>query len=210
MIDLGTADDAELVKVVVANPRGDPRPFEQLVQRYQGRVLANCRYLTGSPRDAEDLAQEVFVKAYFGLPRFEGRAKFSTWLQRIKVNHCLNHLSRKRAALVSIEEPGISSREELRSSTGTEAAIDALERRRRIGATLDALTEAERVPLILRDADGLSYQEIAEHLGIGLSAVKMRIKRSREKFRRLFDAVDQPASAETLGSETHTPGLYRG
>jgi RNA polymerase sigma factor (sigma-70 family) len=71
-----------------------------------------------------------------------------------------------------------------------ERAVQALNRRRRISETLDALSESLRVPLLLRDADGFSYQEIAEHLGIGLSAAKMRIKRAREEFRRLFGTAN--------------------
>ena len=147
------------------------------------------RRLLGN-QDTEDIAQEVFVKAYFGLGRFEGRAKFWTWIRRIKVNHCLNHLSRKRASLVSLEEPGVDAREELRVGAEAERAVHGLDQRHRIKETLDTLSEVLRVPLVLRDADGLAYQEIAEHLGIGLSAVKMRIKRGREEFRRLFDAAD--------------------
>lgn len=191
MIDPATANDEELVEASRRSPSGDMRAFEHLVERHQGRVLANCRYLTGSPSDAEDLAQEVFVKAYFGLARFEGRAKFSTWIRRIKVNHCLNHMRRMRAPLVSLEESGVADQKELRVRPEAERNVHALEQRRRIGETLDALSEALRVPLILRDADGLSYQEIAEHLGIGLSAVKMRIKRAREEFRCLFSGTDE-------------------
>ena len=74
---------------------GDLHAFEQLVLRYQKRILADCRYLTHDENNAEDLAQEVFVKAYFGLRGFEGRSTFRHWLQRIKVHHCLNHLKKR-------------------------------------------------------------------------------------------------------------------
>ncbi|HHN74324.1 MAG TPA: sigma-70 family RNA polymerase sigma factor, partial [Acidobacteria bacterium] len=87
--------DDQLVETAKSAPPGDMRAFEQLVERYQRSVHTNCRYLGGSESDAEDLAQEVFIKAFFGLQRFEGRAQFKTWLQRIKVNHCLNHLRKK-------------------------------------------------------------------------------------------------------------------
>jgi RNA polymerase sigma-70 factor (ECF subfamily) len=192
MIDLATASDEELVEASRSGPSGNLRAFEHLVERHQGRVLANCRYLTGSP-DAEDLAQEVFVKAYFGLSGFEGRASFSTWIQRIKVNHCLNHLSRRRPSWVPLDESGVSSRPELRVPAEADRAVQALDQRRRIAAALGALSEALRVPLVLRDADGYSYQEIADRLGIGLSAVKMRIKRAREEFRRRFDSSEAGA-----------------
>jgi RNA polymerase sigma-70 factor (ECF subfamily) len=91
------------------------RAFETLVQRHQSRVLANCRYLTRSSPDSEDLAQEVFVKAYFGLKGFEGRAQFKTWLQRIKVNHCLNFLRKNEGkTFKNIRSPDWKNRAELR------------------------------------------------------------------------------------------------
>ena len=163
------------------------RAFETLVQRHQERVLANCRYLSGSATDAEDLAQEVFVKAFFGLRKFEGRSKFSTWLQRIKINHCLNFLQKRRnKTFVDIEAPEVEARTDLQTAPRAEQNLRAQDDRRRIAEVLDAMSENLRVPLILRDADGLSYSEIAEQLDLSLSAVKMRIKRGREEFRHLY------------------------
>jgi len=169
----------------------DPRPFEALVRRHQGFVLANCRVISRSPADAEDLAQDVFVKAWFGLPRFEQRAQFRTWLRRIKVNHCLNFVRRTRGAvLVDVDEPSVQSHADLVSPPVAEERLQADETRERIVQVLDGMSDTLRVPLMLCDADGLSYDEIAVQLGIGLSAVKMRIKRGREEFRRRWEAVD--------------------
>jgi RNA polymerase sigma-70 factor (ECF subfamily) len=89
------ASDEELVTQARESLRGDVTAFETLVTRYESRVVTNCRFLTGSPADAEDLAQEVFTKAYFALRKFEGRSSFGTWVHRIKVNHCLNHLDKR-------------------------------------------------------------------------------------------------------------------
>ncbi len=152
--------------------------------RHRGRVLANCRYLTRAAEDSEDLAQEVFLKAFFALERFEGRSTFKTWLQRIKINHCLNYLDKqKKRRVVDVEDPVVSARDELRVEPRAEKRVEAISDRERIAFVLDSLAETLRVPLVLRDADGDSYQEIADRLGIGLSAVKMRIKRAREEFR---------------------------
>ncbi len=181
--------DEQLVERSVSVAGGDVRAFELLVRRHQERILANCRYLTGSSVDAEDLAQEVFVKAFFGLRRFEGRSKFSTWLQRIKINHCLNFNQKQRnKSFVSIESPEVESRVDLQTSPRAEQNLSAADERRRIAAALDEMSESLRVSLILRDADGLSYAEIAEELDLSLSAVKMRIKRGREEFRRVYDS----------------------
>ncbi len=186
--------DEELAEAVRAAGTGDLRAFEELVRRYQERVTANCRYISGAPGDAEDLAQEVFVKAFFGLARFEGRAKFRTWIQRIKVNHCINFVKRKKGkGFVSIDEPGLEGAPGMQVEPRAGRRIDALSDRERISAVLDGMSDALRVPLVMRDMDGFAYQEIADELGIGLSAVKMRIKRGREEFRRLFEAAHDEA-----------------
>ncbi len=177
-------DDAELLTRAQEAPEGDTRAFEELVRRYQAKVMTNCRYLSGSPSDAEDLAQEVFVKAYFGLARFERRSSFETWIRRIKSNHCINWATKKRLKTVDVE-PTVAENA-ARTDPAAERALDREDTREKVGAVLLELTETLRIPLILRDMDGMSYEEIGEELGIGLSAVKMRIKRGREEFRRVF------------------------
>ena len=91
--------DANLVAQALKAHPGDLRAFDELVRRHQSRVQTNCRYLSGNEEDALDLAQEVLVKAYFNLKGFEARAGFGTWVNRIKVNHCLNHLRRLNESL---------------------------------------------------------------------------------------------------------------
>ncbi len=167
----------------------DTRAFEQLVRRHQRRVLANCRHMTNAHHDAEDLAQEVFVKAYFALEGFEGRSTFKTWLQRLKVNHCLNYLRRRQGVTeVSLDDDG--SEQVPHEQPTVTRELEQRDDRARITAVLDAMGDTLRVPLVLRDVDDLSYDEIAETLGIGLSAVKMRIRRGRAEFRRLFATLD--------------------
>jgi RNA polymerase sigma-70 factor (ECF subfamily) len=188
--DAEAASDQELVERVKRRPE-DWVPFETLVHRHQDKVLANCRYLTRSARHAEDLAQEVFIKAFFGLPRFEGRAAFRTWLQRLKVNHCLNFLSRRdRAIFVDAEDPGLETEKAMQAPPTAEAGLERLEQQRRIDKALDALSDALRVPLVMREVDGLAYREIADTLGLGISAVKMRIKRARQEFRERYSALE--------------------
>ncbi len=193
--------DEELVEQAREAPAGDLRAFESLVERHQHKVKANCRYLSGSQVDSEDLAQEVFIKAFFGLRKFEGRSKFSTWLQRIKVNHCINFLKkRKGKTFVDVEDPVVQSAEALAVAPRAERFVERQPDRQRIGEVLDLMSETLRIPLVMRDMDDLSYQEIAAELGIGLSAVKMRIKRGREEFRRLYvQLVDQQDGTEIGG-----------
>lgn len=192
--------DEELLRAIRSAPEGDLRAFEQLVLRYQTRILADCRYLTHDEVGAEDLAQEVFVKAYFGLLGFEGRSTFKHWLKRIKVHHCLNHLKRREGKeALTIDDDAAESFEELQVAPTADREIETIEDRKRVHDVLDAMPNTLRVPLIMRDMDELSYDEIADALGIGLSAVKMRIKRARELFRRMYVGEAELAQ-ETSGT----------
>ena len=189
--------DEDLLKAAREAAEGDMRPFEEIVRRYEGKVLTNCRYLSGSPDDAEDLAQEVFVKVYFGLAGFEGRSSFETWVQRIKSNHCINFVTKKRLDTVHVDAETMAN-----AASHPPRAERDMERERaraRIGETLLGMNETLRIPLILRDMDGLPYDAIAEELGLGLSAVKMRIKRGREEFRRLYSEVGDAAASPAGG-----------
>jgi len=168
------------------------RAFDQLVLRHQRGVLANCRHLSRSAADAEDLAQEVFVKAYFALARFEGRSSFRTWINRIKINHCLNHLKKKETRIfVDMEDEKLARVPGQQVEAEGERLEQARDQRRLIREVLDAMSDTLRIPLILRDYDKLSYQEIAEQLELKLSAVKMRIKRARETFRELYAIAER-------------------
>jgi len=171
----------------------DLRPFEELVRRYQGKVTTNCRFLSGSPQDAEDLAQEVFMKVFYGLAGFEGRSSFDTWVNRVKSNHCINFVKKKRLDTVGLDAPGVDGAGGVPSAV--ERALDREDMRERVGVVLLSMSETLRIPLVLRDMDGLAYEEIAEELGIGLSAVKMRIKRGREEFRLLFTQANRAEPA---------------
>ncbi len=201
MIPLDEAADDVLVERARLDGQMDGRPFDVLVRRHQGFVRANCRTITRSPADVDDLAQEVFVKAFFGLRRFEGRAQFRTWLQRIKVNHCLSFLRKQQGAtMVDIDDLAEAPPPALHVEASAQADLEAGHDRVRILAVLDSMPDTLRIPLILRDGDGQSYEEISEQLGIGLSAVKMRIKRGRAVFRERFPGARPAAGHADAGA----------
>lgn len=193
--DRTTLSDEELVDMNRQAAAGDDRAFEVLVDRHAGRILANCRYLMGTTEEVEDLAQEVFVKAYFGLPKFAGRAQFGTWLRRIKVNHCLTRLKSRGGDPVEVEADEAAHEPAMRVAPAAERRLRRQDERRRISDVLDTLTDTLRIPLLLRDADGLSYEEIADELGIGVSAAKMRVKRGREAFRTAYSQLEHAPDA---------------
>jgi RNA polymerase sigma-70 factor, ECF subfamily len=184
--------DEDLVRAARAAPEGDLRAFEALVELYQNRIAADCRYLTRDESNYEDLAQEVFVKAFFGIQGFDGRSSFRHWLQRIKVHHCLNHIKKHegKTALV-LDDRAPETYEELQVPPVADREIESMEDRKRIGEVLNAMPATLRIPLIMRDMDDLSYEEIAASLGVGLSAIKMRIKRAREQFRRIYKGEER-------------------
>jgi RNA polymerase sigma-70 factor, ECF subfamily len=190
---MNSSDDLELLRQAQLAPDGDTRAFEELLRLHHKKILANCRFLTRDNSNYEDLAQEVFVKAYFGLKSFEGNSTFGHWLRRIKVNHCLNHLKRKEGKTVlDITDPALEIEDRLQAPATVEADLDAAAHGQRIQQVLSSLPITLRVPLVMRDMDGFSYEEAAQSLGIGLSAVKMRIKRGREEFRRLYSSLTPP------------------
>jgi RNA polymerase sigma-70 factor (ECF subfamily) len=189
--------DEKLWREAITAADGDLRAFEQLVQQYHKRILADCRHMTQDPTSAEDLAQEIFVKAFFGLRAFEGRSSFRHWLQRIKVHHCLNFLKKQEGKMqVQIDEDSSVYFEHLKVAPTAHGDFESMDNRRLITRVLDSLPSTLRVPLIMRDMDDLSYEEIANALGLGLSAAKMRIKRAREEFRRRYEAVTTVSKPE--------------
>ena len=191
MADSSLPDDPDgpLVDRARRAPRGDTRAFDELVARHRGRVVANCRYLT-SGGDAEDLAQEVLVKAYFSLKKYEQRSKFSTWLYRIKVNHCLNHRrsERRHAGDVAIDDAPADA-PPLTVAPEADAALDREADVARVRAAVAGLNDTLRLPLVMRELDEMSYDEIATALGLSLSAVKMRILRARQELRDALGAA---------------------
>ncbi len=186
MVD-NSDNEKDLVETAIRARDGDLRAFEELVIRNQRRILADCRYLTRDDSASEDLAQEVFVKAYFALHGFEGRSSFRHWLQRIKVNHCLNHLRREKSRQpISLDEELVESHQGLQTPSNANRLLEAEADRQRIDGVLRRMSPTLRIALVMRDMDELSYEEVASQLGIGLSAAKMRIKRAREQFRALY------------------------
>ncbi|MGH9695564.1 MAG: RNA polymerase sigma factor [Bryobacteraceae bacterium] len=179
--------DEELLRAALRAPETDLRAFEKLIAGHQKRIVADCRYMTRDEGSAEDLAQEIFVKAFFGLRGFEGRSSFRHWLQRIKVHHCLNHIKKQDSKKhVPIEDGAVEESEQFQVPPTAHRDFEAMDDRARIAAILESLPSTLRIPLVMRDMDELSYDEIASSLRIGLSAVKMRIKRAREEFRRRY------------------------
>lgn len=178
--------------------RGDPRAFDALVRRYQHRVVKLVMRYVRDPAEAEDIAQEAFIKAYRALPRFRGDSAFYTWLYRIAINTAKNALaSRKRSPIeydldrADGDEPNHEVAARMKDTATPEALALTEEIRSIVTGAIDALPEDLRKAIQLRELEGMSYEEIANEMECPVGTVRSRIFRAREaidaRLREVFD-----------------------
>lgn len=176
---------------------GEQRAFDQLVSKYQrklGRLLS--RFIR-DPAEVEDVSQEAFIKAYRALPSFRGDSAFYTWLYRIGINTAKNYLvAQGRRAPTSTEfdseeAEGFEDASQLRDINTPESLLLSKQIGETVNSAMDALPEELRTAIVLREIDGLSYEEIAGIMGCPIGTVRSRIFRAREavaaKLRPLLD-----------------------
>ncbi len=175
-VEVVEKSDEELVGRTLA---GDLSAFERLVERHRSVVYRVAARIVGE-EEAEDVAQDAFLRAFHRLSRFRRESPFRAWLLRITHNAALDSLSRRRA--VSLEEEPEESDEPGVGSWRTPAQeLEVTERRDRLAAKLRLLQPAHRAVLVLRDLEGLSYEEIAEVTDAPLGSVKGRLHRARRE-----------------------------
>jgi RNA polymerase sigma-70 factor, ECF subfamily len=176
-------DERQLVR---AAQKGDKAAFETLVQRHQHRVFAVARGILKRQEDVEDIAQQVFAKAYFSLKRFDQRAAFSTWLYKITVNECWDLLRKRKARPLVYESDFSEEQSRQYASPDRELArgpdtSDRMAMRERLDAMLDQLEKRDRAMLVLKEVEGFSVEEIAESMGLNANTVKVRLFRARRR-----------------------------
>jgi RNA polymerase sigma-70 factor, ECF subfamily len=169
--------------LVRATLRGDLRAFERLMERHRDVVLRVAARIAGEA-DAEDIAQDTFLRAYHRLGRWRGDAPFRTWLLRIAHNGALDHVGAKRPAQVALDEAAQALPDDARRTPSE--ALESAERRGRLDVKLKGLAPAHRTVLVLRDVEGLSYEEIAAVTETPLGSVKARLHRARNEFIELL------------------------
>ncbi len=180
---------------------GETDAFEALVLEYQTVVYNLALRMTANPADAEDCAQEAFVKAYRSLASFRGDASFSSWLYRLTTNTCLDLLrSRKRRGEVSLTDDSDETDAELDIPDETdtpETAAVRKETRETVRGALAKLPPDFRGVLLLRELGGLSYEEIGQQMNLEAGTVKSRIFRARKKLAAILTADGNNPHAET-------------
>jgi RNA polymerase sigma-70 factor, ECF subfamily len=176
-------DDRDVVRRA---QQGDAEAFEVLVRKHQGRVFAVAGGILRNREDVEDIAQQVFAKAYFSLKKFDQRAAFSTWLYKITVNECWDLLRKKKVrplvyeSELSEEQAVMYLATEEKSDQGPDVS-EQLEVRQQLEQWLDCLEERDRAMLTLKEIQGFTVEEIAEILGINGNTVKVRLFRARQR-----------------------------
>jgi RNA polymerase sigma-70 factor, ECF subfamily len=176
------ADDSDLVEKILA---GDELLFEVLVRRYQTRVVAHVTRMVGNREDAFDLAQEIFLKVFQALDRYNPEFKFSTWLFRIAGNAAIDHLRKRRPRTVPLEIPDPESRSGVSAIEHESAGLDPygdlrnVERGEAISRAIADLPPEFRELITLRHFGGLSYEEIARVKNMPLGTVKNKLFRAR-------------------------------
>ena len=190
-----TASDTDQ-QLVQRAQRGDLRAFDLLVLKYQGRIAALVSRYVSDAGEVEDVTQEAFIKAYRALGKFRGDSAFYTWLYRIAANAAKNHLvakGRRPGADATIEDAeGFDEGGVLSESASPEALAMGGELAEVVESALNALPGELKAALMLREFDGLSYDDIADVLGCPVGTVRSRIFRARE-------AIDQRVKEQISG-----------
>lgn len=179
-------DENRILSAVEAVLNGDGSAFEEIVRAYEKNVYNLALRMTASREDALDLSQEAFLKAYSSLHTFRGESKFSVWLYRIVSNTCLDFLRvrarRNETSLEREDEDGETARREIPDeSLSPERLLERKLTRESVQRALMSLPEDQRKILLLREIEGLSYEEIARVLSLESGTVKSRIFRARRK-----------------------------
>ncbi len=181
---------------------GDATAFDQLVSRYWERIYGMVNQLLRNPQDAEEVTQDAFIRAHRGLDNFRGDSAFSTWLYQIATNLARNRYwywwRRKRDQSLSLDAPLGADNENTiadlipaEQETPEDATVTQ-EFVNRVAECMEMLNEKHREILVLRNVRNLSYEEIAEILGISVGTVKSRIARARESLREKLGGEFQP------------------
>lgn len=183
-------DDRRLIAVCLSGQRD---AFGELVSRYQIRLYNAVGRLVDNPDDASDVVQEAFLNAYQSLHTFKGDAEFFTWLYRIAFNTAIS-LKRKKRAIISLDaggrEGGIDP-DDHSEYIKPGAALERSEQETQLQDALTRLSHEHREVLVLKDIEGLKYEDIAEILGVPIGTIRSRLHRARLELREILEPLDE-------------------
>jgi RNA polymerase sigma-70 factor (ECF subfamily) len=190
-------EDAEIIERI---KKGETKYFEEIVKKYKKVVFGHAYNFLRNKEEAEDTAQEVFIAVYKSLAGFRGDSKLSTWIYRITINTCKNRLKQmQRLRSQTADESYEENQEEKTSMVDNlkekeekepDRSYASDETKKLIYKRIDELTEEQRRVIMMRDVDGLSYEEIGQVLKLSVSAVKSKLFRARENLREKLQKDD--------------------
>ncbi|MFO7589879.1 MAG: RNA polymerase sigma factor [Acidimicrobiia bacterium] len=199
----------ELRELVVEARRGDRSAFDELVRRTYVDTYTLAVRLTGNEEDARDVVQETYLRAWKSLKRFRGDAAFTTWLYRITANVSYTLVDRRRRRRTSPIDD-VPEQIDIRVEARTEDLVGATLGLGELAESLDRLSPSLRSLVILKDVYGLSHEEIADDLGISVSAAKVRLHRGRKRLREMLDQSEGRSSIDlTTGDHDADRGSSR-
>lgn len=172
--------------------------FERLASECERQIYATCYHMMGNREDAQDCAQETMLRAFRAFESFRRDAQFSTWITKIAINVCVDAIRKRRDALsldALREDSGFDVRD---SSPGVYARLEEKERKRLLKEGLESLPSEMRQMIVLRDIEGMSYEEIAQILEMPLGTVKSRMNRAREKLGAILRKTSELFSSPTV------------
>lgn len=183
-------------KIIKKAIKGDTQAFEKLIIQYEKKVYNICFHMFKNEHDSYDVSQEVFIKVYQSLDKFDFKSSFSTWIHRIAVNACIDEIrkrKRKESKTESIDntydnESHTIQKQYVDKTLTPEENVLKKERINDIKQALDQLKEDHRMIIILRDVKGYSYEEISNSLDCSLGTVKSRIARARSNLKEIIKA----------------------
>ena len=180
-------DKKNSADLVFRAQQGDSEAFEALFNAHRSMVLAVCLRMTAQVTDAEDLSQDVFLRAFVSLSKFRAESSFSTWLYRITVNTVLMHFRKPRVSEVSIERPIVSDFARVKKEYGgVDCSLSTSVERVALGRALAQLPPGCRRILLLHEFDGYGHREIAERLQCSIGNSKSQLHRARSKMREIL------------------------
>lgn len=204
------ADERKLVRRA---QKGDTAAFEQLVELHSAGIYSIALRMVGNPSDAEDLAQEAFLRIWRGLDSFNMDSKFSTWAYRLTTNVCIDFLRKEKktntVSLFTEDDEGEESELPIADERySPERQLDRDELRSCVSTAMEQLDPQYRQILTMRELGGMSYDEIAEKTGLKSGTVKSRISRAREQMRKLL--LSSGNFSERDSSDNLKGGMNRG
>ena len=189
-------EPTELEPLVAAARDGDRGAFDELVRRTFVETYTLALRLTANEEDARDVVQETYLRAWRGLDRFRGDSRFTTWLYRITANTAYSHIQRRKRHRTEALEGVTAEPVETRIENLPEAVAEQEVLLDRLSHALDRLPPKLRALVVLKDVYELSHEEIADQLGISVTAAKVRLHRGRKRLRELLDEEEREAHEE--------------